>query len=257
MKIDKIILSHWLFVSMLLMALALPPFASKGFTPAKIGDIVSITLSNAFVKHFTAYSFIFQVISLFLFSSVIIWKSRISTIFTAFVGVSYTIYAVVQNIAVTDKFGVSFVASNIILMLLTAFVWFRDISKGENKYTFRNITKKNAWLIPVAIFCFWWPMNFSGKPDFNPLYFFTGHVVQSLQFCPMTPIFLTVLIYCKPAISLPVYRVTGISGTVIGFWNMMNFFNPSTLYVGIYHLPLFLVSLYVLIDSFKIQKKHV
>jgi len=51
--------------------------------------------------------------------------------------------------------------------------------------------------------------------------------------------------------------MTGISGTIIGFWNMMSFFNPSTFFLGVYHLPLFLISLYVLIDSFKLKKYYV
>ncbi len=257
MKFEKIILSRWFIVSMLVMAFVLPPFASKGFAPSEIGNIVYTTLSNSFVTNILPYSYIPQIIMLLLFISIIVWKNRFGSVFTFSVGVSYLIYAFVQNIAVTDKFGVSFVISNIILMLLTSVVWFADAWKRKTRYTFQNITQKNGWLIPIAVFCFWWPMSFSGVLDFNPLYFFTGHVAQSVQFCPMTPIFLIILILCKPSISLPVYRMTAISGTIIGFWNMMSFFNPTTVYVGIFHLPLFLISLYVLRDSFKLQKEYV
>ncbi len=257
MKTDKIILSRWFLFSMLLMALILPPFASKGFIPSEIGNIVATTLSNSFVKYLVPFSFIFQFIALLFFVVMIIRKSEGRAFFLVFVGSTFLIASFVQNIAITEKFGLSFIVSNIILMLLTALIWFRDIKKGGTKFSFENITRKNSWLIAVALFCFWWPMNFSGNPDFNLLHFFTGHVAQAVQFCPMTPIFLIILILCKPTISLPVYRMTAISGTLIGFWNMMNFFNPSTIYVGIYHLPLFLISLYALIDSFKIQNNHV
>ncbi len=257
MKTDKIILSRWFLFSMLLTAFILPPFASKGFIPSEIGNIVTTTLSNSFVRQLIPYGAVFQIITLLFFIGIIILKNSFRKPFTIFAGCSYGVYAFVQNIAVTDNFGLSFVISNIILMLLTSIVWLRDVSKKENKYTFQNITKKNGWLIPVALFCFWWPMNFSGMPDFNPSHFFTGHVAQSIQFCPMTPVFLTVLIFCKPAVSPSVYRMTAISGTIIGFWNMMSFFNPSTVFVGVYHLPLFLISLYVLIDSFKLQKNDV
>ena len=80
---------------------------------------------------------------LLLFISIIVWKNRFGSVFTFSVGVSYLIYAFVQNIAVTDKFGVSFVISNIILMLLTSVVWFADAWKRKTRYTFQNITQKN------------------------------------------------------------------------------------------------------------------
>ncbi len=257
MKSKGILLSRWFFVVLFLMALILPPYAERAFAPQNIADIVAITLSNSFVRDLLPYSTIFQLIALFFFVGLVVWKNKFGKAFTLFVGISYLMYAVAQNIAITEKYGWSMVLSNIVLCLLTSFVWLQDTWNSKNQYTFQNFNKKNFWLLFVGLFCFWWPMDFSGTPYFNPLHFFTGHVAQSIQFCPMTPIFLIILIYCKPTISLPVYRITGISGTIIGLWNMMSFFNPSTVYVGIYHLPLLLISLYVLIDSFKLQKSYV
>lgn len=257
MKFEKIILSRWFMITIFIMAFILPPYADKGFTPENIGNIINTTLSNSFVRDLLPYSTLFQIIVLILFVGLIIYKNKFGKLFTLFVGLSYLMYAIVQNIAITENFGLSMVLSNIILCILTSFVWLRDTWINKNNYTFKNFNKNNFWLILVAIFCFWWPMDFSGMPNFNPIYFFTGQVAQSIQFCPMTPIFLILLIYCKPTISLPIYRITGISGIIIGFWNMMNFFNPSTVFVGVYHLPLFLISLYVLIDSFKLQKNYV
>jgi len=257
MKSQKFILSRWFLIVMIIMAFILPPYAEKGFVAQNIGNIINATLSNSFVRNLLPYSTLFQIVVLIFFVGLILFKNRVGKAFTIFVGISYSLYALVQNIAITDQFGLSMILSNIILCLMTSFVWLSDVRSNKNSYTFNNFNKKNAWLIIVALFCLWWPMDFSGTPDFNPLYFFTGHVAQSLQFCSMTPIFLIILIYCKPAISLPVYRMTGISGTIIGFWNMMSFFNPSTVFVGVYHLPLFLISIYVLIDSFKLQKNYV
>lgn len=257
MKTEKIILSLWFLILMFLSAFILPPFASNGFEPSEIGNIIAATLSNSFVKYFVPYAYIFQIVAFMFFIGIILLKDKFRKPFTIFAGCSFFVYMIVQNIAITDEFGLSFVTSNIILMLLTSIAWLSDAWKKKTKYTFQNVTPKNGWLIAVAIFCFWWPMNFAGNPDFNPFHFFTGHVAQSIQFCPMTPIFLIILILCKPTISLSVYRMTAISGTIIGFWNMMNFINPSTLYVGLYHLPLFLISLYALIDSLKNKKNYV
>ena len=257
MKSQKFILSGWFLIVMFIMAFILPPYAENNFVVQNISIIVNATLSNSFVSNLLPYSTLFQIVVLLFLLGLIVFKNRFGKAFTLFVGISYLVYAFVQNIAITEKFGFSMIVSNIILCMMTSFVWLSDLKFNNNSYTFKNFNKKNAWLIIVALFCLWWPMDLSGIPDFNPLYFFTGHVAQSIQFCPMTPVFLIILIYCKPTISLPIYRMTGISGTIIGFWNMMSFFNPSTFFLGVYHLPLFLISLYVLIDSFKLKKYYV
>ena len=176
------------------------------------------------------------------------FRDRIGRFFSAYVGCCYLLYAIIQSIAVTNKYGVSVVTVNLVMMLFVAFVWFRDSWKGENKYTFSNLNWKTAWLVPVAFFCLWFPMNLqNAKPDFNPAYLFSGFA--SLAFCPMTPVFLILLTLCRPTINMVTYRVTAMVGLIIGIYNMGQFANPTGFYLGIYHLPLLLISLYALLSS--------
>lgn len=103
-------------------------------------------------------------------------------------------------------------------------------------------------MVPVAFFCLWFPMNLqNAKPDFNPAYLFSGFA--SLAFCPMTPVFLILLTLCRPTINMVTYRVTAMVGLIIGIYNMGQFANPTGFYLGIYHLPLLLISLYALLSS--------
>lgn len=133
-------------------------------------------------------------------------------------------YAVIQNVAVTDRYGVSVVTVNLLMMSFVAFVWLRDCWKGETAYTFDYLNWKTAWLIPVALFCLWFPINLqTAQPDFNPVHLFTG--------------------------------VSAMVGLIIGCYNMGQFATPNGLYLGIYHLPLLLVSLYVLLSSRRIKKE--
>ena len=150
MKTDKIVLSPWFMSALFALALLTPPYASKGFAPNIIPDIVAATLSNSFVKHLVPYSFIFQITALLFFLGVVIRKDKFGKAFTAFAGISFIVYAFVQNIAITDKFGVSLVLSNILLCFLTSFMWLRDLRQNRNRYIFRNFNRRNAWLLPIA-----------------------------------------------------------------------------------------------------------
>ena len=170
MKPQKFILSRWFLVVMFIMAFILPPYAAKDFVAQNIGNIVNATLSNSFVRNLLPYSTLFQIVVLIFFVGLFFFKNRVGKAFTIFVGISYSVYALVQNIAITDQFGLSMILSNIILCLMTSFVWLSDVRSNKNSYTFNNFNKKNAWLIIVALFCLW-SMDFSGTPDLTALFF--------------------------------------------------------------------------------------
>ena len=51
------------------------------------------------------------------------------------------------------------------------------------------------------------------------------------------------------------YRITAIIGVIIGLYNMMNFFNPHTVWLGVVHVPLLTISLYCAILSYKVNRK--
>lgn len=86
-------------------------------------------------------------------------------------------------------------------------------------------------------------------PDCNLIHLFTGG--SAMAFCPMTPVFLTLLILSKRDIDVALLRVTAFIGFVIGCYNMANFATDAGLYLGLYHLPLIGMSLYALLISKK------
>lgn len=45
-------------------------------------------------------------------------------------GGCYVLYAIVQNVAVTDKYGFSIVTVNVVMMLLVALLWMREAWRG-------------------------------------------------------------------------------------------------------------------------------
>lgn len=247
-RFERFCTSWKFFLVLIALQFVLMPMATKGFRFEEAGQIVFTTLGLALINRFYPYSFVFQWMALALIVALLFFRDRIGRFFSAYVGCCYLLYAIIQSIAVTNKYGVSVVTVNLVMMLFVAFVWFRDSWKGEDKYTFSNLNWKTAWLVPVAFFCLWFPMNLqNAKPDFNPAYLFSGFA--SLAFCPMTPVFLILLTLCRPTINMVTYRVTAMVGLIIGIYNMGQFANPTGFYLGIYHLPLLLISLYALLSS--------
>ena len=251
---EKFMCSWWFFLILVLSTGLLIPVATNNFSFEAIGEIITHTLGNAWINRISFLSPVFQILALVFFALILFGKGRFDKWFTTYAGSSYLFFAVIQNVSITETYGVSIVTSNVVLMGLVAFVWLRDLSRGHNRYSFKRLNGKNAWLVAVSVFCFWWPLNpVTIQPDFNPVYLFTS--TSAMAFCPMTPIFLAVLILSEPGIDPLCYRVTAMAGTIIGLLNMGSFANPFTFWLGVYHLPLLVVSIYALIRSSRFCKQ--
>lgn len=66
-----------------------------------------------------------------------------------------------------------------------------------------------------------------------------------MAYCSMTPVLLTVLLLNRKS-DAALLRASACVGFVIGIYNMANFAKDAGFYLGIYHLPLLLLSLYAL-----------
>lgn len=137
----------------------LMPVATKDFRFEAAGDIVFYTLQHAFIMDMYSYSFYFQVVMILALIAVVVWKGKFSRVFTAITGCFYLLYAVIQNMAVTEQHGFSMVTVNVVMIGFVALVWLCAAWKGNNEFSFDNVTWKTGWTIPVALFCLWWPMS--------------------------------------------------------------------------------------------------
>ena len=242
-------LTSWKFFSLLVvLQFILMPVATKDFRFEAAGDIVFYTLQHAFIMDMYSYSFYFQVMMILALIAVVVWKGKFSRFFTAITGCFYLLYAVIQNMAVTEQHGFSMVTVNVVMIGFVALVWLWAAWKGNNEFSFDNVTWKTGWTIPVALFCLWWPMSLkTALPDFQLHYLYDGG--SALAFCPMTPVFLTLLVLSKRGVNRVVLRVTAMVGVIIGCYNMGNFVSETGFYVGLYHLPLLGMSIYALLSS--------
>ena len=253
--LEKLTGKWWFYIIMLFAQFLILPYSSKNFNYTQIGNIISTTLNKALLGELQDYFIYIQVTSTVLFMLLFIMRNKVKKIFNVYVFISYLLFTVLQNIAFTEKYGLSIVSINIVMFLLVAFVWLRELINSENDYNFINLNWKTSWLIILSLICFWWPMNWETlNIDFQIKHFlFNG---SSLAFCAMTPIFLTIMTLNLPRVNVVTYRITAIIGTIIGLYNMMNFTNTHTSHIAILHLPLIIISTYSLIMSYKIRKQQ-
>lgn len=243
--LEKFMTSWKFFGLLILLQLVLWPLATKNYRFEEAGDLVFYTMRHAFIMDLYVYAVYFQIAMILLLGAIVVWKKKVSNYFTAIVGCFYLLYAVIQNMAVTEEYGFSMVTVNVVMISLVGFVWLRSTWKRDSYFSFANLTWKTGWMIPIALFCLWWPLNpQTGLPDFQLHYFWNSG--SALAFCPMTPLFLTLLLLSQSTVSRTVLRVTAMVGLIIGVYNMGNFMSPTNFYLGIYHLPLLCFSIYAL-----------
>ena len=253
-KLEKASRKWWFFVILLAAQSVLLPIVSRNFDPQNVSNMVSVTLGNAVQTNLGNLNILFQSLSLLMLVLLIVFKNKVRTLFNAYVALSYTAFAFIQNIAVTELYGFSVVTVNFAMFLFVAYVWIRELFNPKNNYDFSNFHWKYIWMIIFALFAYICPFTSHGEMDWNLAHFFTRNTATA--FCLTTPLFLTILTLNLPRVNIVTYRVTAIIGVIIGLYNMMNFFNPHTVFLGVVHVPLLTISLYSAILSYKVAIKH-
>jgi len=245
----ELLTSRRLFFIAFILVGFIPPIAEKGYNPSDMGYLIPYLLANSLLKQAYPIYPLFKVLPIFLIFALILGKAN--RIFSLYAGVTYILFAFLQGISVTERYGLAVITGNIVQMLIVSALWIWEAVVRRNRFTSPNL--RNCWAIPLAFLAFWYPLNPESKgPDFNPSYLLTN--AAGLAFCTMTPVYLTVLLIYYPNVNKATMRVTSLAGAIIGFWNMFNFLSPYGWWNGVLHLPLLLISVYALILSLKSQR---
>ena len=252
-RLELITGKWWFFLIFVLIQFIIPPYASKGFEWSEIGMITGEVLSNALVYNYPIVYPIFKLIPIILVLSLIFLKNKANLFFSVYVAINYVLFAVLQSIAVTEKYGLGIITLNLAMFTIVAAFWFWEANVQKNDFTPQKQSAWKYWVIPAALLAFWYPCNISGAvaiQDFNLIHLLTNEA--GLTFCMMTPVYLAILTLYHPRVNIATLRVTGLVGVIIGFYNVLvNFILATSLWWnGILHIPLLTVSAYALVLSF-------
>lgn len=247
--LEKTSRQWWFFLLIVLVQFVIMPVATRNFDFQQIQSIISTNLTKALIFKLTALYPYFQLLSFLLIGGLFLLRNRFRGIFSLYVTISYLAFAILQNIAITEKYGFSMVTINILMFSGISCIWLWETLHPKTNYSFRNLNWKTYWMIPLALLAFWTPLNMKTL-EFS----FTGNAFlnngSALTFCMMTPIFLTIQTLCMPQANRVAYRMTAFIGILLGLYNLPALFNPYTVNLGILHLPLLFISLFSFIYSF-------
>jgi hypothetical protein len=249
----ELITRRWWFLTLfILIGTVTPPIVTKGYDPSKTGDIIMYILTNSSINSLSPLYPIFKIIPIILIFALILFKNRVSRIFSLYAGINYFLSAFLQGIAITDEYGLGIVTGNFVLMIVVALSWILEAFINRNDFTPRKLPISRYWVVPLAFLSFWYPIDLeSARPDFNPIYLITN--ASGLAFCTMTPVYLGILTLYYPKVNVVTLRLTGLLGIIIGFWNMIvNFLiMPDLWWNGVLHLPLLFISIYAFVLSLR------
>ncbi|PKO12879.1 MAG: hypothetical protein CVU39_22340 [Chloroflexi bacterium HGW-Chloroflexi-10] len=250
-KLVEAVWYRWRFLLLILMPQMIPPYASEGYTLSEWGMVNTFILTHPFKDFFAGFYPVFQIMPLVLLVTIFLAGRRVSRIFSGYAAVTYVIIAFLQSISVSDTYGFAVHTANLMTFLTLAGLWFRETAFPQNKFKIQKNTIWKYWAIPLALLAFWFPVNpILLTPDFDPIYLLTSG--SGLSFCMVTPLYLAILAPNFPQINKPVFISTGVIGVMMGLGNMLLEFiiYPAFWWIGIFHIPLLIISLWCVVLSF-------
>ncbi len=254
-NVERITRKWWFFLLFILLQFITPPYASKGYGWEQWGNVIMHSLRYAVIYSYPETFPVFKIIPIVLIVLIVIFRNKVGRLFNIYVAFSYMLFAVGQNIGVTEKYGVAICTVNLIMFLAVACFWAWEAITLQNDFRSAKIPVWRYWVVPLMFAAFWYPLDFETmKPDFNPLGLFTN--VAGVTLCMMTPVYVGLLTIYYPRVNIATLRVTSLVGLIIGLYNMnLNFIiSPGMLWWnGILHITLLGISVYGLILSLKKQ----
>jgi len=242
----------WWFFLLFVVLQIVPLYVSRDFSMEVFGLAIGEILSGSLLFDVSFLYPLFKILPIIMVALIILKGNQFSRLFSLFAGINYIFIAVLQSMGNSDIYGFGIVLNNLMMFLLVAAGWLWEAQVGRNDFSKRAMKRRRAWVIPLAVLAFWYPIDAASfQPNFSPANIIINEA--GLTFCMMTPVYLATLILAFPVVNTVTMRILSIVGTIIGLYNVsLNFIiNPSELWWnGLLHLPLLILSIYSLILSY-------
>jgi len=242
----------WWFLLLVLVLFFLPSYSSQAYDPEEIPLLIIEVMSNAFIYSYTSLFPVFKIIPILLILGIILFGDRITRIFDIYVAIIITLFATLQNMALTENYGFAIVTGNFVVYLLVALLWVWEAIVKQNDFSPQKRPLWKYWVVPVALMAFWFPVNTASvPPEFDPRYFLLNEA--GLTGCMMIPVYLAVLTLFFPKVNVPTMRLTAFAGLITGTLNVIQWFlfYPQAWLMGVLHLPLLVISIYAFVLSLR------
>lgn len=252
----KKISSRWWFSIVLLIIFFIPPLTEVSFDASNTNSVIAEVLENPFIYELEILYGVIKVLLLLMIIWLIFNKLKVVKVLNYFVVILLMGIALFQNSSITSSYGITILLGNLILNIIVALLWVNQINIAQENKIRNKIGYNKYWLIGLALFAFWFPVDTTGKyPNFTMKELLFNE--SMVTFCMVIPVLLVVTILCFNKINLITLKVTGFIGSLFGIINMITWFimDKEMWWMGILHIPLLIISFYVFFISRKELKK--
>jgi len=232
----------------LLIISMLPPITEIAYDPQETQDVIMHILMVS-ISPYQGWGWIFHVATLALVAMIAFRPQNTGRIAAAYFGINYLLIAVLQSKATTEKYGFALHTGALVAISLLGILWLVVAWRRKIVTSFRNVPRWRWFLLPFALLVFWSPISFDGSAvvaNFDLRLLLTSPD-YGLAYCFMTPVFVFLLILFYPEVDGFAFRVTAFNGFIYGLYNLIHWFNPDMIWMGVMHLPLLVISLVALL----------
>lgn len=234
----------WWSYLLLVLFFFIPIYATKGYDPRNINIVILDLLKTSSETYKVAAPF-FHIATIIIIILLIIFKNKVRQVFNIYICISFFYFAFAQGVFFTDKYGVAIMGNYVIIFSIIGIYWIWEIIVKQNDFTLPKIPYWKYWVVPFAFLSFWSPVEL----EFRPIYLLTSD--YGTTFCFTAPVILAILSLYHPRVNIAVLRVTSFVSLFVGILNMTYIFLDGILWLIVLHIPLFVISLYCLILSYK------
>lgn len=250
-KTGGILSKRWfyplVYFLLFLLNTVIPPHASKGYSWEETGEVIQSLLMVSIEPH-ARLAPVFHIATVILLLFIWRYGERANRTFSACIGANYIFIAFTQVMGTTEEYGLVIMTGSFLTFVLIGLLWFWEAFSPKNDTAFTRLPLARYWAIPLAFLAFWSPLNFSNgwKLNFDPLLLLTSPG-YGLTFCMTTPVILCLLTLFYPGVNGSLFRINSFVGIIYGLLNMQFLSSPQTLWMGVLHFPLLLISIYAFV----------
>ncbi len=231
----------------LVLISVLPPITQAPYNPRNTQDVIFSILSIA-VQPYQAWGWVFHVATLFLVLFILWRPEKAGRVLAGYMGVNYMIIAALQTHATTVKYGFALQTGALVGTLVIGITWLVVAIKDGLRLSLNNVPRWSFLLLPLVLLVFWSPVKMQAGailPNFDPRLLLTS-VDYGLSYCFVTPLFLFLLTLFSNNFTTFAFRISAFNGLLYGIFNLTHWFNPNTVWMGVMHLPLLILSIVAL-----------
>lgn len=138
-KIIETVGKKWWFLLLILLPQIIPPYIAQGYNLSEWGMVNAYILVHPIKGgHFASFYPFFQVIPLALLLAILLMRKRVTRVFSAYVATTYVMVAFLQNVSISDRYGLAVCTANVITFLILAGFWFWETVSPQNDFTPAN-----------------------------------------------------------------------------------------------------------------------